>query len=180
MIKRRIHKLGLPLLAPSLLALSLGVAAAQESKDIPIPNTKVSYHLVNTSSVFIDADKSDDFVEFYCTDGAPVFYLNAAENVLSQADFEANKTPALSYTVDSQSAKTMPLATVKQIDDPEDDTHLHTLVVADENDAAIFSAFKNATSKVVFKFTRSDKKQITLTFSTKGFTQALKAVNNCK
>lgn len=143
-----------------------------------VPNTKVSYRLVNSSHVYLDAEKGEDFVEFYCTKGAPVFYLNLADPVMTQAEFDADKSPALTYQVDSQPAKTLPTVVIEE--DSEDNSHLSTLAVDDKNDPAIFAAFKGATTKVVLQLTRTDKTKISLTFPTKGLDQALKAINNCK
>ena len=168
----------------ALLACSLGFAYAA---DTYIPGTKVSYRLDkdaitdgNTSHIFIDETNSDNYAEFYCTKGQPVFYLNSAVLLLSQDDYDSDKTPNLTYRVDSQTPKTIPTVTVSEGDDPEDNSHLATLAVEDKSDALIFSAFKNASSKVAIRLTRSNGREVTFTFATKGFAQAWAKVNGCK
>lgn len=148
----------------ALLTLALGFAAAQGSSDTYVPNTSVSYRLVNASRVFIDSNEDgENYVEFRCSKGAPVFYLSTVKNILSQADYDAQKTPDLTYLVDNQAAKTLKTTVTQQSADPEDESHLSTLAVNDKDDPVIFNVFKNAASKVVLKFTRSDGKAMTLT-----------------
>lgn len=170
-----------------ILALTLcclGVAAAA---DTYIPGTRVSYRLgkdaitdSNTSHLFVDEATNDDYIEFFCEKGQPIFYLNSTTEILSQEDYDDDKTPNLIFRVDSQTPKTIPTVTVNQSDDPDDYSHLSTLAVEDKNDPLIFSAFKNASSKVAIRVTRSNGRELTFTFPVKGFTQALAKINNCK
>lgn len=167
-----------------LSALLLGGAAATE---VSIPNTKVSYEVTrdpisdrNTSSIFIDAQAGKTYVEFDCLKGVAVFYLFAADQLMTQDDYDEEAWPDLTYRVDNQTARTIAGLSLEPDEDAEDETHLRSLAVEDKNDALMFSAFKNAQTKVALRVTRPDGRELTYTFPVKGFAQALKAVNNCK
>lgn len=168
----------------SLLALStLSFSAAE----VVIPNTKVSYEITqdpitdrNTSSIYLDENSSDTYVEFLCTKGVPVFYLHTANLLLTQDEYDQDKIPALAYRVDSQQVRVVPAALLEESEDPEDETHLRSLAVTDKNDALLLNAFRNAQTRVALRVTRSGGRELTYTFPVKGFAQALKAVKNCK
>ncbi|GGK37421.1 hypothetical protein GCM10008955_34140 [Deinococcus malanensis] len=170
----------------SLLVLStlpISVSAAE----VTIPNTRVSYEVTkdpisdrNTSSIYLDEQSSDTYVEFVCTDGIPVFYLHTGNLLMTQAEYDQDKIPALTYRVDSQTARVVPAASLEEAEDMDDDTHLTSLAVTDRNDALMLSVFRNAQTRVALRVTRSGGRELTYMFPVRGFTQALKAVNNCR
>ncbi|MFC4426247.1 hypothetical protein [Deinococcus navajonensis] len=168
----------------ALSALMLGGASATE---VAIPNTQVSYEVTrdpitdrNTSSIYIDAQAGDTYVEFDCRKGLPVFYLFTEDQLMTQDEYDEEAWPDLTYRVDNQTARTIPGLSLEQDEDPDDETHLMSLVVEDKNDALIFTAFKNAQTRVALRVTRANGRELTYVFAVKGFAQALKAVNNCK
>lgn len=168
----------------ALAAATLGMAAAA---DVYVPGTKVSYRLgkdpitdANTSSVYLDEADSDTYVEFSCDKGRMVFFLNADTPLLSEDDYDGEVTPPLTYRVDAQTPRTVPTLNVNKSDEPDDTSYLNSLAVEDKNDPVIFAAFKNAAGKVALRVTRSSGRDLTMTFATKGFAQALAKVNTCK
>ncbi len=170
-----------------LLALALCCLSVAYAADTYIPGTRVSYRLDkdaitdgNTGHLFVDEANSNNYVEFSCDKGKPVFYMYAGVEIMSPDDYDAGKTPELTFRVDSQTPKKVGTVTVNKGDDPADTSHLSTLAVEDKSDPVLFSAFKNASSKVALRVTRSNGRDLTLTFPVKGFAQAWAKLNNCK
>lgn len=182
-----------PALLLALVALAcLAGAASTDTTDRYIPNTRVSYRLningrtdVNTSFVFIDEAATDHtYVEFSCQDSVPSFYLHVDAPVLTQRAYNLSRPPSLTYRVDAQQPHTLPTLTVKQSNDPQNDSHLHFLAVPDERDPELLTAFLGAQQQVSLRLdpvpNASGGPRLSLTFPVKGFPQAVLAVRSCK
>lgn len=149
-----------------------------------VPGTKVLYLKQldpitdENNSVVVVVEINDTaantFLRIRCRQGAPDVFLITKNPLMTQEDWEANVFPDLVYRVDAQQPKT--LATDGVIAD--DESVLNELAFV--NDTVLIQALTNATSKVVMRVMRNGMSPLDYTFATKGFAQAMKAVNNCR
>lgn len=163
----------------TLLAVMIGASlnTALAVDDVYITGTTVSYNknYVNDSIVFIDADKGDDFLAFSCNKGRINFYFRADKDIMKQADFDAEKTPAFALSVDgkkSQNFKTVPFS-------DSSENKLKGFYVSDSDDDVILKLIKSAVQQVNVQF-KTDLVSINDTFQVKGLAQALDAINQCR
>ena len=171
-------------LATLLSATVFGGSALAETY---VKGTQVSYEKdidssskTNYSSVYIDEandTEGENYVEFYCEDGAAIFYMYSNQELYDQAQFDDETTPPLTVTVDSN--KPLKMNTLS-LTDENDEPDFYGLAVEDKFDAQMLRLFQTAKTKVVLSVTRFDKKTLNFTFYTKGFNDGFKAVNECK
>lgn len=149
-----------------------------------VPGSKVVYFVQkdpitdeNKGAVYvpeINDTNANTFLRFSCQMGRVEVFLNTKNPLLSLDDWDNDVTPQLIYRVDAQQPKTLETNAVVSDDEPV----LEALGVL--NDAVLVQAFTNATSKVVIRVMRNGMNPLDYTFATKGFAQAMKAVNSCR
>lgn len=168
-----------------LLAAAVLLLASTSTAKV-LPGTLVEYFVdkdaitdENTSTLFVrelNDTGGNNVVMFKCEQGHPEFYLLNKSNLLTQEDYDASVLPQVIYRVDSQAPKTLPTSSVTSDGTPK----LTALSLAGNTDATMFTAFSNAQSKVILRVLRKGMKELTFTFPTKGFNQAVKIIGNCQ
>ncbi|MCD0168620.1 hypothetical protein [Deinococcus sp. 23YEL01] len=169
-----------------MLTILTAFATAQAQTFIAGTGNKIAYIKEkdaitdeNQSAIFIrevNDTTTDTVAIFFCRKGQPQFYLSTKNMLLTQEDYDAEVTPNLIYRVDAQQPKPVETASVSDDDGPK----LTAIAATGSGDQTLFTAFKNAQSKVVIRVMRNGLSELTYTFATKGFTQAAKLVNNCQ
>lgn len=150
-----------------------------------LPGTMIEYFVQkdaitdeNTSTLFVrevNDTGGNNVVMFKCAAGQPAFYLLNKSPLLTQEDSSNGITPNLIYRVDSQNPKTLTTTGATRGGQPV----LEALTLMPGGDATLFTAFKNAQSKVVIRVLRRGMSELTFTFRTKGFNQAVKLIDSC-
>ncbi|PTA68219.1 hypothetical protein C8263_09175 [Deinococcus arcticus] len=133
----------------------------------------------NQSRIFVtevNDTAAETMMIFYCRSGRIDAFLDTKNVLLSDDQLDTGKGPNLMYRVDSQQAKTIPTQGTL-VDDEPDATALAFDIARDD---IVFAAFKNASSKIVMRVLRREASSLDYTFSTRGFKDALRAVNNCQ
>lgn len=169
-----------------MLGVLCALTAAHAQEAIPGTGNKVFY--IKKKDPITDENRSGIFVRevndtnsatvagFLCREGRPQFYLFTKNMLLTQEDYDAEIIPSLIYRVDAQQPKTVEMTSVTSDGEPD----LTSIAASGSGDQTLFTAFKNAQSKVVIRVMRNGMSELTYTFPTKGFTQAAKLVNNCQ
>jgi hypothetical protein len=166
------------LLTAALMTVSPALAQTQ------VPGTKVVYFTQKdpitdeNKSVVAVAEVNDTdantFLRFRCIAGAVDVILFTKNPLVTLTDWENDVSPQLIYRVDAQQPKTLITNGIVSDDEPV------LTALGLENDNVLVQAFTNATSKVVIRIVRRDMSPLDYTFATKGFAQAMKAVNSCR
>lgn len=167
-----------------MLTILTAFATAQAQTFLPGTGNRVYY--IKEKDPITDENKGLVFIReindttgdttagFLCRKGQPQFYLFTKNMLLTQDDYDAELTPNLIYRVDSQQPKTVETTSVTRSGEAE----LTALAATSSGDQTLFTAFRNAQSKIVIRVMRNGMSELTYTFPTKGFTQAAKLVNN--
>ncbi|WP_291425804.1 hypothetical protein [Deinococcus sp.] len=136
--------------------------------DTYVKGTQVSYSKeintsskANESSLYIDEandTSNENYAEFTCDAGAPIFYLNSSQRLVNRQQFDNEETPDITVAVDGGKPIRFHTWGARSGDKP----NLMALALDDKYDAQMLRLFQNARSKVVMSLTRYDKKVLNL------------------